>query len=149
MVLPFVDLRILSVHLVEDVDRRLAFHPRQDRVPIEDRERVHDGVIGVLDDDLAIVGLSQEDRTARLHAGAIAHRFGDDDLALGPDLGRPKPIERNPGTKRREGFGLTHPSQYNHICCVPPLVDLWHRARPTARSSAFELADVGLPLSPR
>lgn len=103
---------------MEDVERGLVLHPRKHRVPIKGLERVHDRVVGVVDDDLPAILLAQEDRSAGLHPGSIAHRLRDHDLALRSDLGRPTPIKRDPRTQGREGIGLTHVVQYNSLVQV-------------------------------
>jgi hypothetical protein len=81
---------------MQDVDRRLAFHPRLDRKPGEVVRRVTDVVPAELQRYRAVIRLAQEDDPAGLHAGSVAHQLGYDDLPFRPDLGRSGPIKRDP-----------------------------------------------------
>jgi hypothetical protein len=99
---------------MEDVERGLALHPWKDGELREVVRRLVDAVPPKLQRDGPVLVLAQEDRPAWVHPGAIAHRLGDDDLAFGTDFRRPDPIERDPGTDRRQRLGLTHARQYNH-----------------------------------
>lgn len=71
--------------------------------------------------DRAVVVLDQADCAAGLHPGPIAHRLGDDDLALRPDLRRTDAIYRDPITSHDTPLvsptinGITPAVRYNHL----------------------------------
>lgn len=96
MVLRLHDLLVLTIELVEDVDRSLAFHPGPDREAGEVIEGVLDRVVpGVGDlEDPIVLAVFEEDRPARLQAHPIPDVLRDDDLALGSDLPDDRPSER-------------------------------------------------------
>jgi hypothetical protein len=96
LVLRLHDLLVLPIEIVEDVERRLAFHPGPDRETSEVIEGILDRVIpGVADlEDAVLLAVLEEDRAARLQAHPIAHILGDDDLSLRPDLPDHRPPER-------------------------------------------------------
>ena len=100
---------------MEDVQSGLALHAGLHRELVEVLQCLVDAVPPELQGDRPVLVLAQEDGAARLHPGAIAHRLGDDDLALWAYLGRSEAIEWDPGTKRGKRLGLTHAGQYNHF----------------------------------
>ena len=83
---------------MEDVDGGLALHPGLDGEPGEVVRCFADIVPGELHGDGAVLDLTEEHESAGLHAGAVAHGLGDDDLALGADLRRPDTVQRDPIT---------------------------------------------------